>query len=350
MESSAQVEHVIYTVLGQIDPSQLGATSMHEHLLIDARVWYVPPRDEFPATPKVSIENLGFLRLNLLSLEDNLIMDDPDLAIRELKGIVRLGGAGIVDLTVPGIGRQVRELPRIARKTGLHVMVATGLYLHDSHPDWARQASVEELATYMVGELRDGIDGTGIRPALIGEIGTSNPVTDREWQVVRAAGRAGAVTGCTVNIHLDPRGDHAFVLLDVLCEEGMQPERVIFSHVDERREIDYALGIAARGAVVSFDTFGSDFYFSGAFKDPTDEERFQYVRAMINAGYHRQLVFGCDVWVKAALRAYGGMGYEHLFLRVIPTLSNEYEVSREVLDQVLVHTPRRLLARPQVGA
>lgn len=349
MESAAQDDHVIYTVLGTIDPSQLGATSMHEHLLIDVRVWYVPPRHELPASQKVSIETLGFLRWNLLSLEDNLIMDDPDLAIRELTGITKLSGAGIVDLTVPGIGRQVTELPRIARKTGLHLMVGTGLYLHDSHPDWARRASIEELTEYMVGELRDGIDGTGIRPALIGEIGTSNPVTDREWQVVRAAGRAGALTGCAVNVHLDPRGNHAFALLDVLYEEGMKPGRVIFSHVDERRDIEYALGIAARGAVVSFDSFGSEFYFSGAFKDPTDEERFQYVRAMVDRGYERQLVFGCDVWVKANLKTYGGMGYDHLFRRIVPTLRDEYGISQHALDQVLIHAPRRLLARPQFG-
>lgn len=337
---------VIHTVLGPIDPYELGPTSMHEHLLLDVRVWYVPPRDEKPRGSRVSLENLGFLRWNLLSLEDNLVLDDPDLAIEELSGIQALGGAGIVDLTVAGIGRQVAQLPRIARATGLHLMVGTGLYLHDSHPEWSRRASIEELTDFMVSELRDGIEETGILPALIGEIGTSHPVTKREWKVVRAAARAGAATGSTVNIHLDPRGENAYALLEAVTEEGMALERVVFSHVEERRNLDYALGLAERGAIVSFDSFGSEFYFSGAFKDPTDEERFEYVREMLRAGFERQLILGCDVWVKADLRAYGGMGYEHLFRRVLPTLRDQYQVSDEAVDQIMVHTPRRLLARP----
>src|ERR1700727_1630706 len=199
----------IQTVLGPIEPDQLGPTNMHEHLLIDGRAWLDPPREDYPVERKVTLENLGFVRWNLLSLEDNLIMDDPELALEEVLPVKESGGSGIVDLTVIGLGRRPRDLQDSARRSGLHIMCGCGFYIHGSLPDWVEQRSVDDLTDLMVEELTNGIDDTGVIPALIGEIGTSDPVTDREWRVVTAAGRAGGRTGAAVNIHLDPRGDHA---------------------------------------------------------------------------------------------------------------------------------------------
>jgi phosphotriesterase-related protein len=339
----------IHTVLGPIDPSDLGATSMHEHCLIDARVWFTPPREEPPDDPRMTIENLGFVRWNLVGLEDNLVLDDPDLAIRELKPVGAHGGSGIVDLTVIGIGRRVVELPRISRETGLHIMVGCGFYIHGSHPDWLESASVDDVAEVMLGELADGIDGTGIRPALIGEIGTSEPVTDRERKVVRAAGRAGVETGSAVNIHLDPRGTRALEVLDVLLGEGMAAERVVFSHLDEHLDEGYHRAVAESGAVLEYDTFGSEFYFGDLFKDPSDLERFRLVSFVVENGWSGQLVLGCDVWVKATLRAYGGMGYEHLLKRAIPAFRDDLGLDEATIEQMLVKTPRRILDRPDGG-
>lgn len=336
----------IHTVLGPIAPEALGRTNMHEHLLIDARVWLEPPREPRPADERVCMENLGFVRWNLTSLEDNLIVDDPDLAVRELEGVRSAGGSGIVDLTVVGIGRRVEELPRIAERSGLHVMAGCGFYVHDSHPDWVQGASTQELADALVAELTDGVEGTGVRPALIGEIGTSEPVTDRERKVVAAAGRAGAQTGAAVNVHLDPRGENALDVLELLLSEGMSADRVVFSHMDEHLDRDYHLAVAESSAVLEYDTFGSEFYFGELFKDPTDEERMEYVRTLVALGYEDQLVLSSDVWVKSALRAYGGMGYDHVLKRIVPALMRSYDISERTIDAMLVHTPRRLLDRP----
>jgi phosphotriesterase-related protein len=335
----------IHTVLGPIDPSELGRTNMHEHLLIDARVWLDPPREDLPADQKVTLENLGFVRWNLCSLEDNLLIDDPELAVAELAPVKAAGGSGVVDLTVLGIGRRPADLIEISRRTGLHVMVGCGFYVNDSHPAWVEERSVDELAGFLEGELTDGIDDTGILPALIGEIGTSDPITEREWRVMTAAGRAGARTGAAVNVHLDPRGEHALAVLHVLVAEGMTPDRVIFSHMDEHLDREYHRSVARSGAVLEYDTFGSEFYFGDLFKDPSDLERMDYVDMLVAEGFERQLVFSSDVWVKAAMRAYGGMGYDHVLRRIVPALGNR-GISEAVLDTILIETPRRLLDRP----
>ena len=87
--------------------------------------------------------------------------------------------------------------------------------------------------------LDDGIGDTGIRPALIGEIGTNHPPTDNEWRVLRAAGRAGVETGAAVNVHLSWRGADGVEVLEALVAAGMPAERVILSHMDERLDRGY---------------------------------------------------------------------------------------------------------------
>lgn len=285
----------IYTVLGSIEPDELGMTSMHEHLLCDARVWHRPSAEEPPASGKVSMETLGYVRWNLLSMEDNLLLDDPDLIAREAAEVKRFGGSGIVDLTIIGLGRRVADLPRIARATGLHVMVGCGFYVHNSHPEWLEHASVDAIRDFMVDELQNGIEGTGIIPTLIGEIGTNHPVTEREKKVLRAAAQAGVTTGVSTNIHLSPRGMDALEVLEILVGEGMRPERVIFSHMDEYLDRGYHSAVAETGAVLEYDTFGSEFYYGDLMKNPTDKERLDYVQFLVDEGHGDQLVFGCDV-------------------------------------------------------
>jgi phosphotriesterase-related protein len=337
----------IHTVLGPIEPDELGPTSMHEHLFIDAQVWFEPPVAEEPlADERVTLENRGFLQWNPLASHDNLVIDDEDIVRAELDRVRRAGGSGLVDLTVVGLGRQVARLPAIARATGLHVMVGCGLYVHESHPPWVESASVDDLADRLIGELGEGLDGTSIRPALIGEIGTSSPITDRERKVLLAAGRAGAETGAAVNVHLDRRGPHALEAIDALMSEGMRPERIVCSHLDERLDWGYHEAVIDAGAVVEYDTFGQEYYFGGVDKNPTDAERLAYVARLVENGHQDHLVLGCDVWVKTATVAYGGLGQEHLLKRIVPELRRAFGIDQGAIDSLVIHNPRRLLDRP----
>jgi phosphotriesterase-related protein len=339
----------IYTVLGPIEPDELGPTSMHEHLLCDGRVWCRPSPEEPPAHPRVTIENLGYVRWNLLSMEDNMLLDDPGLIAQELAEVRRHGGSGIVDLTVVGLGQRVADLPGIARATGLHVIVGCGYYVEQSHPEWLRRASVDDVREALVAELRTGIGDTGVIPSLIGEIGTNYPVTDQERKVLRAAAQAAVETGVAVNVHLSWRGHGALDVIELLLAEGMQPDRMIMSHMDEVIDRGYHLAVAETGVTLEFDTFGTEFYYGGGVRTPTDTERMEHLRILAENGYAAQLVLGCDVWVKANLRRYGGMGYEHLLKRIVPTLKSSYGLDDEAIETMLVRTPRRLLDRPAVS-
>ena len=335
---------MIQTVLGPIEAGELGITSMHEHLLADARVLHAPAREDRPADERVGIENLGFLHWNLLALEDNLVLEDAELAAVELSRAASLGQRAVVDLTVWGLGARPGALPSIARATGMHVIAGCGAYLDRPHPPQVARLDPEALAERFVAALEDEIEpGSGVRAGLLGLVGTSEPVTPSERSVLRGAGAAAARTGAAVTIRLDPSARRGEWVLEELQAAGCPPEQVIFGNVDEFIERSYLLALARAGATLEW-CFGNEAYYRDGYKDPTDAERLDGLCEILGDGLAGHCVLGCSVWTKTQLRAFGGMGYDHLLRRIVPALRNR-GVPDESLDAMLVDNPRRLLDR-----
>ncbi|MDR1392917.1 MAG: hypothetical protein LBJ62_02965 [Bifidobacteriaceae bacterium] len=334
----------IHGVLGPIRPEELGLTSLHEHIFIDARVWFDPPDD--PAAPRtVELGSLGWTRRHIHSVADNLVLDDFDTAVAEAKAFAQAGGRTIVDVTPDGLGRRLDQMPQVARQAGINLVASTSLYTHDAHPAWVEAASVDQIANYFLDELDNGVGASGILPALIGEIGTSREITSREWRVLRGAGAAAAQSGCAISVHLDPFPTDALNILEVLVSEGVDPSRVIFSHMDEHLDLAYHREVAQAGAVIEYDTFGAEFYWGDFHRDPTDKERLNHLTALLAEGYANQITLGCDVWIKVTLRRYGGEGYAHLPEVIVPLLRQRYGIDQATLDMMLTGTPARLLDR-----
>jgi phosphotriesterase-related protein len=223
---------------------------------------------------------------------------------------------------------------------------------HRPRADRAGAAGPTTMHEHLLSDLRDGIGDSGIRPALIGEIGTDrrdrdeHPPSESEWRVLRAAGRAGAESGAAVNVHLSWRGTDAVEILEALIAERMAPERIILSHMDERLDRGYHRAVAEAGAVLEYDTFGSDFlYGTPSARNPSGVERLDMAAWLLSEGYGSQLVIACDTWTKANLRRNGGFGYEHLFRRIVPALRDYCRADDATLERILVETPRRLLDR-----
>ncbi|TCB97239.1 phosphotriesterase [Micromonospora zingiberis] len=337
----------VHTVLGPIEPAQLGPTSMHEHLLSDLSIWAKPPRELPPADVPMGPLLGAYLRWNALSLKENLILDDPQVAAEELAHVRTAGASAVVELTLEGMGRRIEELPEISRRAGVHVCVGAGYYVEETMPAYVREAGVDDLTEMLVTQLTDGIGDSGIMPALLGEIGTSWPITAAEWRLVRAAGRAGARTGASVYMHLSFRGTGGTAVLEALVEEGMPADRVVIGHLDERWDRGYHREVAQAGAVLGYDTFGSDFYYgSPALRNPTDAERLEMVEWLLSEGFGGQLVIAADVWSQANLRRNGGNGYDHLFRRIGPAITDLAGGDETVVEAILVGNPRRLLDRP----
>jgi phosphotriesterase-related protein len=336
---------MIQTVLGPIDAAGLGVTSMHDHLLADARILHAPAREGAPESDRVGIENLGFLHWNLLALEDNLVLDDADLAVAELGRAAGLGQRAVVDLTSWGLGARPAALPDIARRSGMQVIAGCGVYLDRPHPAWIAEADDDALAERFVTALEDEIDpGSGVRAGLLGIIGTSEPITPSEERVLRAVGAAAGRTGAAVTIRLDPAARRGPWVLELLAGAGCPPGQVIFGNVDEFIDVGYLGELARAGATLEW-CFGNEAYYRDGYKDPTDAERLDGIVAVLHEGLSDCCVLGCSVWTKTQLRAFGGMGYDHLLRRIVPALRAR-GVPEDQLDAMLVANPARLLDRP----
>jgi phosphotriesterase-related protein len=171
---------VIETVLGPLAAEDLGRCSMHDHLLSDARMLHSPAPVPAPDGDRVTVENLGFLRWHLLALADNLVLDDPQLAARELGHAAAGGLGGLVELSTWGLGGCPAQLPAISRATGVTVIAGCGVYLDRPHPSWVSESSSDQLSRRFTVALTDELDGAGFRAGLIGIVGTSEPMTASE--------------------------------------------------------------------------------------------------------------------------------------------------------------------------
>src|SRR5438552_266249 len=134
----------IMTVTGPIRPEALGITLPHEHLLL----------------------NFHRVRGN-----PDGILNDKALAAAEASAFRDQGGRTIVELTNIGLSRDPTGLAAIARETGLNVVMGSGWYRALYYPPEIDHRSADDLADEIVRDLQVGVDGTGIRSGIIGEIG-----------------------------------------------------------------------------------------------------------------------------------------------------------------------------------
>lgn len=306
----------VQTVLGPIEPGALGFTLPHEHTQI--ALWHIENRWDYW----------------------QLTRDEP-LILDELARFRAAGGSGLVDLTLPGVGRDPAWLRRLAEASGLHLVLACGWYRTAYYPPDALidRRSVDDLADELVGEALDGVGDTGIRPGIIGEIGTDKPwLSPAEERVFRAVARAARRSGLAISTHA-VLSDVGLAQLRVFEEEGTDPGRVIIGHSDSYPVLDHYLEIIARGANIEFDFLGMSF---------TPTERHGETRVvellceLLSRGHADRILLSQDVCHDSQLTRYEGHGYVYLANSFLPRL-RAAGVSEPEIETMTVGNPRRLL-------
>ncbi len=307
----------VQTVLGPIDPADLGWTLPHEHTAI--ALWHIANRWDYW----------------------ELRRDEP-VIVEELAAFRAAGGRAIVDLTLDGVGRDPAWLAGLARATGLHVVMGAGWYRGAHYPaeTLVDRRSVDSLADEIVRDATDGVAGTGIRAGIIGEIGTDKPwVSALEERVHRAAARAARRTGLAITTH----AVQSTVGLDQLAlfdAEGADLSRVVIGHADSNPSLDYHLAIVERGATVEFDFLGMAFtplerHGEGRIVDN--------LRELLGRGHVERILLSQDVCHDSQLRRYGGNGFTYLAESFLPRL-RAAGVSESEIRTITVDNPGRLLA------
>jgi phosphotriesterase-related protein len=356
-EALRNADRQVVTVTGPVPPGALGVVLMHEHLFIDLSVWFDEPTTASGAElagRKIDIALLGQLRRQpFASIRDNLRLGDQQMATDEAARFRAAGGTTIVDTTPIGLKRDPLALQWVARATGLNIVMGCGYYVEPAHPSEVCSASAETLALGLIREIKTGVGDTGVRPGIIGEIGTSGveresgvrvgDVTAQEEKVLRAAARASLQTGLAVSVHLDPRGQGGFRVFDVLREEGLPVDRIIMGHMDHVPDLEYQLAMLDRGVYVQFDNFGREYYWDAQnVYWNNDHWRVRSLAELVKRGYVKQLLISQDVALKMDLRAYGGYGYDHILVDIVPALLR-HALTREDVATLMVANPAAVL-------
>lgn len=340
----------VQTVLGAIAPETMGVTLPHEHLLIDFSVMFAEPAtagDGGRAAESVSLANLGWVRQNFNANLDNLRLTDERVAIDEIRLFQRAGGATVVDPTPPSLARDPLALARIARATGLNIVMGSGYYVAASHPPDMDMRTVDDLAREMIADVNAGAADSGVRAGLLGEIGTTYPWTANEQKVLRAAIIAQRETGAPLMVHPGRHPAMPMELAEFVRKEGGDAARTIMCHIDRTiADVRAVIELARTGIWLEYDLFGlenSYYPYNPSFDMPNDGGRMAHVLALIEAGYADRLLLSHDIAYKTSLVKYGGYGYHHLLVNVVPRLRRK-GVDDAGLRRLLVENPRRAFA------
>ena len=188
----------------------------------------------------------------------------------------------------------------------------------------------------MLREIADGVDGTGVRPGVIGEIGVHRSwVTAMEERVHRAAARAQLKSGLPLITH-SPLSPVGLDQLTILEAEGVDPARVAIGHSDSYLHLGYHLQILARGAWVMFDNIGSAY-------PNMEERRIRLLKELLDRGFADRLLLSQDVCTDVQLKFGGASGYVGVPGRFLPALRG-LGVPEEAITAMTVDNPRRFLA------
>lgn len=351
---SASSTPTVMTVLGPIDADELGVTLPHEHLIANATGQWIYPAEaaDLPEyTREFELGIRGRIQTHPFSYRHAMQQLELAPALEELESFRARGGGTVVDLGIPGFGRDPVALKALAELSGVHIVMGCGEYVEPAHSPYVRHASAEVIRDVILGELTEGVGTTGIRAGIIGEIGTGNPPTAEELKVLRGAAMAQAETGVALNIHrtIFPDALAGLAALDLALDAGADPAKVIVSHCDERPGSEFALEVARRGAWAELDTFGMEQWAVSAERDGAfpprafDHHRIDILRDLAEAGFLGRTLLSHDMAMKPQFQRYGGWGLAHLHDTIVPQLRALGFTEGDV-DQLQRANPRRALA------
>jgi phosphotriesterase-related protein len=221
----------VHTVTGAVPVGDLGPTLTHEHVLVDF----------------VGADKVGRHRY------------DPGVAFQaalpHLRSLRDRGCRTLVECTPAFLGRDPALLRRLAEASGLHILTNTGYYgaADDKFvPPHAYEEAAERLAARWTAEWKDGIEGTGIRPAFL-KIGVDRgALSPIDAKLVRAGALCHRATGLRLHVHTGD-GAAAQAVVAALRAEAVRPDAYVWVHAQNEKDRTVHRTLAEEGVWISLD-------------------------------------------------------------------------------------------------
>ncbi len=302
---------IVRTVLGDIDPKDLGHTLCHEHL--------------FTAPPEWATRE-----------DTDMTLDSVDNAVSELNDFEEMGGGALVEMTTADYGRNPLKLHAAAKRSNVHVISASGYQKGIYYPDSVATDGEDELAQRFIDDVSIGVEGTTLRSGVI-KYGTcrTDRILDDEQKVLRATALAHLATGAPISTHCQA-GTLGDMQVAGLEQSGVDPERILIGHVDRNLDFDYIRALADTGAWLGFDHWTKPKY-------PSDDIRISFVEKLFDEGFTKIMVSG-DLGRPSYQPSYGGEpGFSGLLSQVRSRMNDE------MIHQIFVVNPAQFFAFEPVG-
>jgi phosphotriesterase-related protein len=326
----------VQTVLGRIETSKLGFTLSHEHIATASPgIWQ--------SWPELFGGRAPFVRQ----------------CVDILKQARDEGLTSFMDVSPIDLGRDIRLMEEISRKSGVQVVACTGHWLDPSRTMNAR--TVEELTDFFIHEIEVGIDGTDIKASVIKVANGGATINGFGERHLRAAARASKATGVPVTTHSPATRERTGEAQAAIFEsEGLSPSRVCIGHSDNS-PADYKMGLIKRGYFLGMDQFPGGLPPAPGAPVPqqpgpqpaplmlTLDERLAHIKTLVDAGFANQIMLSND-WSLAMIiqptandrfrKGQNPDGIQLVIRKVIPGLKR-IGVTEQAIRTMTVDAPKR---------
>jgi phosphotriesterase-related protein len=311
-------EEFFRTVLGDRPADAMGLTYSHEHIVID---------DSY-----VTAKNPEFL------------LNDVDKISAELSGFYKVGGRTVVDTMPANSGRNVLKSAEVSTRSGVHIIVPTGIHLEIYYPEnhWRYRYSEDELTRLFIADIEEGIDEfdysgpfvkrTRHKAGLIKLATGDGSFSKHQELIFRAVVNAHLETGAPILTHTN-FGQQAMEQAVLFDKLGAKLEHVVLSHVDRAKEIDYNRAVLDIGVRLEYDS---------AFRWKKEEPNYTLqLLELLLPDYADQIVMGMDMAKNMYWKSYGGSPGLNYLIETIPDFLKSkgmYEYYRKLFFE----NPKRL--------
>jgi len=318
----------VMTVLGPVPAEKLGVVLIHEHM-----AFHWPGSDA----------DTSMAPFDLQATEEKVM--------KVLNDIKAVGVNTIVDAGMNDVGgRSPILLRNLAKKSGLNIIMATGLYferegqsLYFKYRSWIMGANMEqEIYEMFKKEITEGVWGTGIKAGII-KVASDEKITDYEKVVFKAAVRAANETGVPIITHsqgdaVGPAQQKLFLSL------GGNPKKIMIGHQNNSNDVNYHLYQLSRpDFYLGFDRTG----LGVPWCPPGNEEA---LIELVKKGYANRIMLAHDsiaswpgrpfTWPDAVKPAVKDWYPTYIHTKVIPKMKAA-GVTDEQIKMMLVDNPRR---------
>ena len=315
----------VRTVLGDIDPADLGVTYAHEHLVIDGG--------------------------RVVEISPDFLLADVDRMTTELRDAAAAGLRTAVDMMPCDCGRNPTKLSDLARRSGVQLIAATGLHHQKFYgPDhWSVRISEDDISGLFVADIEEGIDQhdysgpvvarTAVHAGIVKIAGSEGGPSARDLPIFRAAAATHRRTGVPIQTHCEA-GTGALEQIRVLTDAGVPADRISLSHVDKIVDPGYHRELLSTGASAVYDQ---------AFRwGDRPNGTLDLLAAAAADGRAGQVMLGMDAARQSYYGAFGGFPGLAYLLHEFSALMEERGLDAAVRQRLFVDNPARAFAFAEV--